>query len=118
MQVLVALSRRRGEVVSRDDLIAACWAGRVVGGDAINRCILAIRRIGRAHGGFTVTTVARVGYRLDETAPTFDGSVASVPPPLPSKPSIAVMPFANLSGDPEQEAFADGMVEEIARALS
>jgi adenylate cyclase len=40
------------------------------------------------------------------------------PPPLPSKPSIAVLPFANLSGDPEQDYFADGMVEEIARALS
>ncbi|HEY2752735.1 TIR domain-containing protein [Phenylobacterium sp.] len=38
--------------------------------------------------------------------------------PLPGKPSIAVLPFANLSGDPEQEYFADGMVEEIATALS
>ncbi len=43
---------------------------------------------------------------------------ASELPPLPSKPSIAVMPFANLSGDPEQDYFADGMVEEIATALS
>ena len=40
------------------------------------------------------------------------------PLPLPSKPSIAVMPFANLSGDPEQEYFADGMVTEITTALS
>ncbi len=40
------------------------------------------------------------------------------PPPLPGKPSIAVLPFANLSGDPEQEYFADGMVEEITTALS
>jgi TolB-like protein/Flp pilus assembly protein TadD len=39
-------------------------------------------------------------------------------PPLPNKPSIALMPFTNLSGDPEQDYFADGMVEEIARALS
>jgi len=38
--------------------------------------------------------------------------------PLPDKPSIAVMPFANMSGDPEQEYFADGMVEEIITALS
>jgi TolB-like protein len=45
-------------------------------------------------------------------------SVSDAPPPLPSKPSIAVMPFANLSGDPEQEYFADGMVEEIITALS
>ena len=40
------------------------------------------------------------------------------PPPLPDKPSIAVLPFANMSGDPEQEYFADGMVEEIITALS
>ncbi len=43
---------------------------------------------------------------------------AAAPLALPSKPSIAVMPFANLSGDPEQEYFADGMVEEIVNALS
>lgn len=118
MQVLVALARRRGEVVSRDELIAGCWGGRAVGGNAIDRCIGAIRRLSRGHGGYAVTTVARVGYRLDEAGLTFDGSVASAAPPLPNRPSIAVMPFANLSGDPEQEAFADGMVEEIARALS
>ena len=43
---------------------------------------------------------------------------AAEPPPLPDKPSIAVLPFANMSGDPEQEYFADGMVEEIITALS
>ena len=43
---------------------------------------------------------------------------AQAPPPLPSKPSIAVLPFANLSGDPEQDYFADGVVEEITTALS
>src|SRR5262249_14048381 len=40
------------------------------------------------------------------------------PPPLPDRPSIAVLPFQNLSGDPEQEYFADGMVEDITSALS
>jgi adenylate cyclase len=43
---------------------------------------------------------------------------ASAVLPLPDKPSIAVLPFANLSGDPEQEYFADGMVEEVLTALS
>jgi adenylate cyclase len=46
------------------------------------------------------------------------GAAAPAGPPLPDKPSIAVLPFANLSGDPEQEYFADGMVEEIITALS
>jgi TolB-like protein len=43
---------------------------------------------------------------------------AEAPLPLPDKPSIAVLPFANMSGDPEQDYFADGMVEEIITALS
>jgi adenylate cyclase len=42
----------------------------------------------------------------------------SAVPPLPDKPSVAVLPFENMSGDPEQEYFADGMVEEITTALS
>jgi len=45
-------------------------------------------------------------------------SQASAAPPLPDKPSIAVLPFANMSGDPQQDYFADGMVEEIITALS
>src|SRR6516162_1587698 len=53
--------------------------------------------------------VYRIPIAENATAPTL---------PLPDKPSIAVLPFANLSGDPEQEYFADGMVEEIITALS
>jgi TolB-like protein len=56
-------------------------------------------------------------YRVRaETSATQPGSAPSLP--LPDKPSIAVLPFANMSGDPEQEYFADGMVEEIITALS
>jgi DNA-binding winged helix-turn-helix (wHTH) protein/TolB-like protein len=69
MQVLVALARSRGEVVSRDVLIASCWSGRAVGDDAINRCIARIRRLAESHGGFEVETIARVGYRLHEADP-------------------------------------------------
>jgi TolB-like protein len=46
------------------------------------------------------------------------GAAEALPLPLPDKPSIAVLPFANMSGDPEQEYFADGMVEEITTAIS
>ncbi len=54
-------------------------------------------------------------YRVREAAPKAPGQPVL---PLPDKPSIAVLPFANMSGDPEQEYFADGMVEEIITALS
>src|ERR1700726_2164561 len=57
-------------------------------------------------------------YRVrDAAAKTLSASAPSVLP-LPDKPSIAVLPFQNMSGDPEQEYFADGMVEEITTALS
>ena len=66
MQVLIALAHNRGEVVSRDKLVELCWEGRVVGDDAINRCTAKIRRLAEVHGGFTLETVPRVGYRLRE----------------------------------------------------
>jgi class 3 adenylate cyclase len=59
-------------------------------------------------------------YRVRDVAPAAKSPTAPAKPvlPLPDKPSIAVLPFANMSGDPEQEYFADGMVEEIITALS
>jgi adenylate cyclase len=66
-----------------------------------------------------ITRPVRV-YRVREIGVTAKSPSAPAPPtlPLPDKPSIAVLPFANMSGDPEQEYFADGMVEEIITALS
>ena len=66
MQVLVALAQADGKVVSRDDLIARCWEGRVVGEDAINRAIGRLRRLSEADKGasFEIETIPRVGYRL------------------------------------------------------
>jgi DNA-binding winged helix-turn-helix (wHTH) protein len=66
MQVLVALAVRRGEVVSRDELMMRCWGGFAVSDDAIHRCIARLRRFSESHGGFTLETVPRVGYRLVE----------------------------------------------------
>jgi adenylate cyclase len=58
-------------------------------------------------------------YRVRDTGAAKSPSAPAVPSlPLPDKPSIAVLPFANMSGDPEQEYFVDGMVEEIITALS
>jgi tetratricopeptide (TPR) repeat protein len=66
MQVLVALYRAGGAVISKDDLAQSCWEGRVVGEDAINRVLSRLRRVseGIAKGIFHVETVTRVGYRL------------------------------------------------------
>jgi DNA-binding winged helix-turn-helix (wHTH) protein/tetratricopeptide (TPR) repeat protein len=65
MQVLVALSQASPEVVSRDRLISLCWDGRLVGDDALNRCIVMLRSLARELGDpFQIENVARVGYRL------------------------------------------------------
>jgi TolB-like protein len=123
MQVLVALARRRGEVVSRAELISACWAGRVVGDDAINRCLGIIRRVADAHGGFSVETVARVGYRLSADGPVrADPLEANHEPAAPSAadrdPLLAVLAFDNLSGDPDMIYFSDGISEEILQTVA
>lgn len=65
MQVLVALAKADGEVVTRDDLMTLCWEGRVVGDDALNRVIGKIRRLAaRPDSGFALETIRKVGYRL------------------------------------------------------
>jgi DNA-binding winged helix-turn-helix (wHTH) protein len=92
MQVLVALARRPDQVISRDQLIDACWAGRVVGEDAINRCIARVRRLAETHGGFSVETIARVGYRL-----TVESAAVAAPPepvaaPQARNPSRWIVP--------------------------
>jgi DNA-binding winged helix-turn-helix (wHTH) protein/tetratricopeptide (TPR) repeat protein len=66
MQVLVALLRADGATLSRDELVFACWDGRIVGDDAINRVLSRLRRIadGIGDGAFRIETLTRVGYRL------------------------------------------------------
>lgn len=66
MQLLIALHRANGAVVTKDDLARQCWDGRVVGEDAINRVISRLRSVAReqAGGQFGVETITRVGYRL------------------------------------------------------
>lgn len=81
MQVLVALARADGGIVSRDDLTRSCWEGRVVGEDAINRVVSRLRRAaeGIGQGSFRIETITKVGYRLlrgedSDTSPAAPGS--------------------------------------------
>lgn len=82
MQVLVALARAGGTVVSRDELVVQCWDGRIVGDDAINRVIGRLRRLGEGIGAgrFRIETIARVGYRLI----VCEASATRAPPPATS----------------------------------
>ena len=76
MQVLVALHRASPNVMSRDDLVARCWEGRVVGDDAINGAVGKLRRLSEScqDQPFTIETIPRVGYRL--MVPAGPGQIA------------------------------------------
>ncbi len=64
MQVLVALAQNSDAVVSKDDLLERCWHGRLVGEDALHRCISKLRRLPESHRTFAIDAVPRVGFRL------------------------------------------------------
>lgn len=66
LKVLVALVRRKGEVVTRVDLADSCWGGRIIGEDVINHSIFVLRALAERAGGFSIETVPKAGYRLVE----------------------------------------------------
>lgn len=88
MQVLVALARANGGVVSREELIASCWDNLIVGDDSITHCISKVRQLSELGGGkaFEIETIPRVGYRLKQFQPvTRDSISAPAPSAVPSK---------------------------------
>jgi adenylate cyclase len=121
--LLTYLVQNSGRVLAKDELIAAVWPDVIVSDDSLAQCMKDIRKLlGAVAGGF-IRTVPRRGYIVDEAQVRSLGhepvaSAMSNASPFPDKPSIAVLPFQNISGDPEQDNFADGMVEEIIMALS
>ena len=123
--LLAYLVSQRERVVSKDDLLTAVWKGRIVSESALTTRINAARaalgdsgeaqRLIRTLRGRGVRFVGDVRASVDASANAVTGSPVLA---LPDRPSIAVLPFANISGDPEQEYFADGMVDDILMALS
>jgi TolB-like protein len=122
--LLVYLIENRERVVSKDDLIAAVWRGRVVSDSTLTSRINAARKAIGDSGEqqSLIRTIARKGFRFVGTLGDAAGTApAALPPaglPLPDRPAIAVLPFTNMSGDPEQEYFSDGISEDIITALS
>jgi TolB-like protein len=123
--LLTLLVERTGTPVSKEALIEAAWPAQAIEDSNLTVQIAAIRRTFEemADGAGWIETLPRRGYRY-----TGPAAAANDPKPvsadaasaltLPDKPSIAVLPFTNLSGDPEQDYFADGMVDDIITGLA
>jgi TolB-like protein len=132
--LLLYLVKNRDHVVSKDQLLDEVWGRRIVSESTLTSHINAARKaIGdTGQEQRVIRTIARKGFRfvgdVKEGQSPVDVTVAHVAAnatepsahtlELPDRPSIAALPFLNLSGDSEQEYFADGVVEDIISALS
>ncbi len=126
--LLVYLVENRDRVVSKDDLMTSVWGGRIVSESTLTSRINAARKAigdtGREQK--LIRTIARKGFRFvgDVRLPSPANDTAypaGTPPdgsPEPARPAIAVLPFVNMSGNPEQEYFSEGISEDIITALS
>jgi TolB-like protein/Flp pilus assembly protein TadD len=120
-----------GRVISRDEIMQVVWPGVFVTDDSIAQCVKDIRRALDDRAQRLLRTLPRRGYLFTAQAvvsptellplPSSRASAGTAPTvglSLPGGPSIAVIPFQTMGGDPAQQYFADGMVEEIITALS
>ena len=132
--LLIYLLQNRDRVVSKDDMFASVWGRRAVSESTLTSRINAARKAVGDSGEDQklIRTIARKGVRfvgvVDTRSNGVEPSHAAAPDgiqeqprpamPLPDRPAIAVLPFTNMSGDPEQEYFSDGISEDIITALS
>jgi adenylate cyclase len=118
--VLTYLVDHRDRVVPKAELLDQIWPGLAVEEANLTVHVSALRKV---LGPQAISTIPGRGYRfvmpvgkLAAPAPGPAGPDAA--PPTSAQPSVAVMPFANLSGDPEHDLFADGLVEDLITTLS
>jgi TolB-like protein/Tfp pilus assembly protein PilF len=121
-ELLHYLLAHRDRAVGKNELQDRIWSGTIVTEAALARCVMKVRKaIGDENKPYRVIrTVQRFGYRFIadvEPAPGVEEAAAKSLP-LPAKPSIAVLPFRNVSGDPEQKWFCEGITDDVVTELS
>jgi adenylate cyclase len=118
--VLMALLEQAPGLVTKEQLLNRVWGGRAVSDEALTSCVQELRRAldDDARNPRYIETRHRRGYRLLAALAAANVPPASSVARIPFKPSLAVLPFDSLSSDPNQEYFADGVVEDMTTALS
>jgi TolB-like protein/Tfp pilus assembly protein PilF len=118
--VLLALIERRERMVTKDELLELAWPGLVVEENNLHVQVSALRKV---LGSSAIATVTRKGYRFaldvrSEAAPHATPPLETPVADVADKPSIAVLPFVNMSDDAANEYFVDGLAEELLNLLS
>ena len=116
---------RHGHTVGKDELLDAVWPGTFVSDAVLTHCIAEVRQALQddAQAPRFLKTIPKVGYvftaQVQHTSePSGVSPFLRVVPGLPSTSAIAVLPFVNLSADPENEYFCDGLSEELINGLT
>ncbi len=135
-EVLRYLLENASRVVTKHELMKAIWPNIIVTDQVLTHCVAEVRQAIGDGDQAIIKTIPRRGYRF--AAPVVRGAASAVTPAVPGReaapsasldsaprsqsspdrPSVAVLPFANLSGDPQQDYFSDGMTEDIITELS
>ena len=118
MQVLVALHRAGGHVVSREELLELCWEGRIVGDDSLNRSVSQLRKVLASDDGVFVDTIPRVGYRLRwEPEPPGEARGAAPEAPPEASPEAPAKVEAEQVSAPSNQRFLN-FTSNIAQVMA
>lgn len=114
-EVLRHLAESPERLLCKEEIVKAIWPNVVVSDDSLARCMSDIRLALADTEQCIIKTIPRRGYMF---AVPVTRPMVRAGPPLPDRPSIAVLPFSNLSGDPQQDYFSDGISEDLITSLS
>src|SRR5581483_3698785 len=117
-EVLRYLAASGGRLVTKDELLKALWPGVVVSDESLVQCVSEVRRAIGDPAQAIIKTVPRRGYRFVAPVSATPAGPAATRQAVATSPCVAVLPFANMSGDPGQDWLCDGVSEDVITELS